>query len=341
MSARAASLGVLCAAFGVLLWTTQRRDPQIVASPRSTTEPRRAPDTAAPRVTDGVDVKVSAAPPLTTTAAADADVLPAWGYASERNKARWSLIRPILGEVATVLSQTPTACTALDFGADQGFFSIATALALRPQNCTVLAIERGGVGGTIFGGKKKKGMDVHAIIRDRAAKAFPSGRVAVDVCSTIVTSKTFERLRSHRPCAPAVVLVLSMLHWVNGVETHLDFAAAVCQVATTARVTVFELPNPLAKGTMGDKRYGRWYKDSGSNVTRALELALSRCQNGAKLRMSLVGSTPWGKTLTREIHRVDNDGWLSFDVDGTEACRASLGCPSVTAQPPPAWNGGP
>ncbi|CUG89221.1 Hypothetical protein, putative [Bodo saltans] len=158
-------------------------------------------------------------------------------------------------------------------------------------------------------------------------------------------------------CKVSVILALSMLHWVEGVDGVDGFRATICTLASAADSLIVELPHPSAKKTFGEKRYRGWYsRNPNRNVTALLEETAAMCpdilaallvkkkksgapsyaggvvtQSSCTFRLELVGRTPWGRSLFREIHRIDQE----CRQDGTSRHDA-VSSPSVThvALPP-------
>ena len=202
-----------------------------------------------------------------------------------------------------------------------------------------LAVERGGVGGSLW--KKKGSVDVHSRARAAAASAgltrANSTVSAFQICSTTITATTFSALGGEEsngapsgPCPATVQFVLSMLHWVSGVDGKKGFAAAVCALARNARATFFELPHVRATGTYGEKRYAGWYAGLNS-TTAALREAVATCNGDGNLRIELLGGTPWGPAklnMTRDIQVVWNRGAASLSkaTQSDATCAAALRC---------------
>lgn len=292
------------------------------------------------------------------------------GYASGRNQQRWAIIAPAvvrtfltsIGRASDENRSIPAEVVAIDYGADQGFFSAALAQAARlslervmpaklriltngecavgkhnlatladaqrfatGRNCTanrlvsVLAVEKGGVGGSLW--KKKSTLDVHSRLREVADRL--AVRSSLSICAAAITASSLaEQLR--RGCSVSVQLVLSMLHWVEGVDSRDDFAKVIGVLARQAALTVLELPHPAARNTYGEHRYRKWYSGPGwsGNVTQLLSAAVElHCPRSC--RVVLLGRTPWGRGLHRELHAIYNVDLLPPCGD---CCKSALGC---------------
>lgn len=316
-----------------------------------------------------------------------------WGYASSRNEARWAIMAPVVVEAMFDVARSTAApsgafrcpaapganslfsppLVAIDYGADQGYFSVALAVAARevvaalcPQSpisgaaspsaaSLVLAVEKGGVGGSLWvsrrgaqtapTGKQRSPnnghLDVHLRIRDGAARFGVAS--SVRVCPVEVTAATWQQWEdvsvatsggSPARCGASVQLALSMLHWVSGLDTRDAFLRGIGDLAAKARLTVVELPHPAARRTFGEKRYRAWYRGDGrENVTALLaEAAAVHCP---ACRVRLLGRTAWGDPrsgLYRELHAIWNGGSKQESGSGGLAqcgacCVEMLHCP--------------
>jgi hypothetical protein len=321
---------------------------------------------------DGADASssdsVGACRPRDVAAAAAADVkgFADLGYAAGRNAQRWAILGPTLARIVCDAvsvsgrrsdgSTGAAAMRVIDYGADQGFFGIMAARSAiqgrfdaAKTAVEVLAVERGGVGGSLW--KKKGAVNVHDRARAAAVKAGlisstnsdsrrsapqPNASLpAFSICPITVTAKTFEGLAGHSAassvCPATVQFVLSMLHWVDGVDGFAGFGTAVCALARNARATFFELPHPRAKGTFGEKRYRAWYEGRAENTTAALVRAIESACPAVPLRVEHLGGTPWGPAnlrMSRDIQVVWNDNAPStVDAAATDAsCVTLLQC---------------
>jgi hypothetical protein len=304
---------------------------------------------SAPRV--GVS-RVTAVPSLSKGAAAESGVQGKWGYASERNAQRWAVIGPALVDhlgARGVMGAAGATHLASDYGADQGFFTVALALLLQRAGARdggVFAVEKGGIGGTLWARRGSK-LNVHDKIFDAAA--FNNVTEHVELCPVEVKAATFRAMvvppktaARHSEGAPEagrwgvcrveVQLLLSMLHWVTDMNSAAEFRRGICAITAAARLTVLELPNPNATGTtFGVKRYAQWYKGHQRNATAALLAAVESCDGDGLGRrtLRLLGRTPWGSSY-RELHAVS---FVPAAADAAEntpemrrRCAAALKC---------------
>jgi len=255
-----------------------------------------------------------------------------WGYAADRNAARLEVIEPWLRSALSQVCRTrPHQLTGIDFGADQGYFSVELAKLLRSvDHCDahvvgaaqVFAVEKGGPGGTLW----SKTTNATSILVSKLQSLLPAD-VEGYLCPTEVDRATFTTVAPQ--CQPSVQFVLSMLHWVRLVDGVPGLCQAVCGMIRAAAVTVLELPHPRARRTYGESRYRGWYRYE-SNLTKLLEGCVvkfcPRCST-----VTWIGQTPWGKGLFRELFALSNPCWLAPTEQGsTAAClRGLLGCRKI------------
>ena len=232
-----------------------------------------------------------------------------FGYAVDRNKARWELIRrAVAAEFG--LERVGSSLVGVDFGADQGYFALSLAVLFRElrsrsaaHRIAVAAVEKGGVGGSIWAtrlqvlssGDGRRGSSVHDIFRQKVAAARQlsmwDNASTMLLCPAEISSTTIDAMSSrcaggstsggggdggNRHGAVDVQLFLSMLHWVHGVDGERGLCNAVCAMSKSSRLTFLELPHPHAKRTFGEKRYRKWYARE-KNVTRLLERCMEEC----------------------------------------------------------------
>jgi hypothetical protein len=297
--------------------------------------------------------------PSASGVAPSATSLKGFGYAAERNEARWAIIRAALEKALdgdVVAGQG--SLFGVDYGADQGYFalSLAELFHSRGRNdlkVAVAAVEKGGVGGSIWasrltsasakdaqrGGNVVRHVTVHDIFRRKAAVAREqlwrnTTEPAITLCAAEISLDVLENhaKRCQHRRGVDVQLFLSMLHWVNGVDGRRGLCSAVCSMARSSRITVLELPHPGARRTFGEKRYRKWYGRQ-RNVTRLLEECVARCPavefsesiRAVEIQVSLLGQTPWGRNLFREIHIVRNFGVRSSLPDSLVCLEAVVG----------------
>jgi hypothetical protein len=255
----------------------------------------------------------------------DFELNASWGYAVGRNAARWALIRQSLIQsppLSILREQNKedggshgTLFEVVDFGADQGYFTLSTSLLLSAllryygrdgYYIRALAVEKGGFGGSFWKAQEMKARSVHDIFTSMAHSMSVDAAVRFSLCPTVVNALTFHRDMSRAHCQPTVQLLLSMLHWVDGVDGEAGLLRAICNLAKNAEVTFVELPHPAARKTFGVRRYAEWYRRE-VNVTKLLQKAVHPANCEARCAtVDVVGRTPWGKGLFREIHRITN-----------------------------------
>lgn len=295
-----------------------------------------------------------------------------WGYAMERNMARWSLIRSSFAQrlPSAWQQQHPMQSTSasnlfsvIDLGADQGYFTLSMMRMLEtvsryhrlasnnvsPSHVKGYAVEKGGFGGAFWREKEfaKSSRSVHDEIRDHFRSGRADSHQRLWICPTTVTLPFLEHsLLSQPACRASVIMALSMLHWVEGVDGVVGFQKAICLLANAADALVVELPHPAAKKTFGEKRYRGWYsRNVNRNVTALLQETVSLCPRiltsylltpqqqqttyQCIFRLEVVGRTPWGRSLYREIHRIDRDCNEGLPFERRDRCTTAFNCTEV------------
>eukprot|EP00759_Apiculatamorpha_spiralis_P031878 PhF_6_TR33614/c0_g1_i2/m.49090 len=236
------------------------------------------------------DVSTKRPSPPISTPRTDAQKIVTWGYSPERNVQRWNVIKPHLIEQFS--NAINTAHTVLDYGADQGFFSVMSAVLF--PNASVFAVEKGSVGGSIW--KSAQSMkDVLETAKERAKSFGVASRFFT--CRTNIHPKMWGRAL-HEEVMYSVVYVLSVLHWFD-INGESGFHQHIRTLISTSRVTIIELPHPKARNTFGEKRYRKWFQRE-SNGTKLL---LTTIETMPSCKLYSLGKLPWG-TMFREVHSV-------------------------------------
>jgi hypothetical protein len=303
-----------------------------------------------------------------------------WGYAMERNVARWKLIREsFAGRLPRAWhhnqSDGHASFRVMDLGADQGYFTMSMMRLLsavahmkhRRDVVTGFAVEKGGFGGAFWRQKEfsAASRSVHDEIREHfiAERKQQSASVSgtgvshlhlhqLWICPKTITlpfllSSLLHAAPSSSSCKVSVMLALSMLHWVEGVDGVDGFRRTICTLASAADSLIVELPHPSAKKTFGEKRYRGWYsRNPNRNITALLEETVSMCPSilasllpkndepagffvrSCTFHVDTVGRTPWGRSLFREIHRIDQNCSKvpPASASSGDACVTAFGC---------------
>jgi hypothetical protein len=251
------------------------------------------------------------------------DVLPPWGYNSDRNVPRW---RAIAASIKTDLNEgtSPADFTLVDYGADQGYFSVSAAHAF-PQ-AFVIAVEGGGKGGAIWCSGKKC-PDVHSIQEEAIANNSISDE-RISLCKTFVSPETFAQLKQSRQ-VHTYQFILSVFHWFP-MNNRREFEEAVVDLFSNARTTFIELPtigdnSALIRKQVRYEYWSKWY-DGRSDVGAILRDAIRA--RGMQATVTKIASLPWVK-WARVVYRVDVHGGVTRE--GHEAA-ASAGVGGASLQ---------
>jgi hypothetical protein len=216
-----------------------------------------------------------------------------WGYNKDRNLARW---KPLYASIA---ADQRNRFTLIDYGSDQGFFSVSVAKFF-PQSL-VMGLEMGGCGGEIW----KKHCDV-LLIQERQLRERQLSNMII--CQTKMHQDHFRDL-----AAKAIIsdyqFVLSVFHWFN-LRTREDFEAALVDLLRNAKTTFIELPTigddgPIIRKQVNYESFKRWY-DGRTNVGTIIAESATRHQ--LVVNVTLLVSLPWAEKYTRDVYRVDQLG---------------------------------
>lgn len=231
----------------------------------------------------------------------DPPMLEAWGYNRERNIPRWKAIyKSIAKDHEPSRRNAPTTpFTIVDYGSDQGYFSISAANYF-PQ-ATVIGLEMGGVGGEIWNKGKKKDMDVLQIQEGHLERL---GLTNMQICQTTMHQSHFFALKEAKAVSD-YQFVLSVFHWFK-LDTRRDFEKVLVTLLSNARTTFIELPtigdnSALIRKQVGYDRFAKWY-DGRTNVAQIIRE--SAAAENVEVEVELVLSFPWVR-WTREVYRVD------------------------------------
>jgi hypothetical protein len=234
----------------------------------------------------------------------------AWGYNSDRNVPRLAAIEAAIA--ADWKDASGAEFTLVDYGADQGYFSIT--LAHKFPRSRVISVEMGGVGGEIW--KKKGTLDVIAIQEDMAKQ---HGVTNMRICQTKVLPTMFDALNAaninHR-----YQLVLSVFHWFE-LPTRAAFEHAITNLFKNAATTFIELPtigdrSAEIRGQVGWKNFERWY--DGRNDIGVILADAAKSAN-LRVRVTMLVSVPWAK-WSRDLYRVDVEGFPVGPSDSPDDC---------------------
>ena len=220
-------------------------------------------------------------------------MIPAWGYNKDRNIPRWKAISAsIAGD------HRQSAFTVVDYGADQGYFSISTAATFPLSR--VIGLEMGGVGGEIW--KKKNSQEVLDIQEQKIKELGVEGRMMI--CQTMVKPDHFFALETARSVSD-YQYVLSVFHWFD-LKTRADFEKAIAALLRNAKTTFIELPtigdnSKLIRQQVGWEHFVKWYDgrtDTGIILREAAEA------HNIVVKVTAIATVPWVK-WTRVVHRID------------------------------------
>lgn len=234
--------------------------------------------------------------------------LPPWGYNRDRNTPRW---RAIYASIAAdqrrmvLPNGQPRHFTLVDYGADQGYFSISVAKFF-PQ-ALVMGLEMGGVGGEIW--KRNKRRDGKDVI-DADVLAVQEGKIAelgvknMLICQTKVEPGHFFALNGQRLISD-YQLVLSVFHWFR-LPDRAAFERTVTALFRNARTTFIELPtmgdgSALIRKQVGWEFFSKWY-DNRNDIAEILSAAAKN--QGLQVRVTRVIGVRWIR-WEREVFRVD------------------------------------
>jgi hypothetical protein len=239
-------------------------------------------------------------------------MLKPWGYNKERNAPRFGAIAKSIAE------DKRHKFTLIDYGADQGYFSISTAHMF--PGALVMGVELGGVGGQIWlKGKSKSESDV-LDIQESHLRAY--GLSNVIICQAKMETTHFTALREQKAYVD-YQLMLSVFHWFK-LPTRRDFERAITTLFLNARTTFIELPtigdnkDPLIKKQVGYEYFSKWY-DGRTDLKQIIADACAA--EGVDASVELVVSFPWLK-WARNVFRVDVVRYQNEDFAHSFQCEA-------------------
>ena len=248
-----------------------------------------------------------------------------WGYNKNRNVPRWKAIyQSIKSDVDNERASNKNKNSIkkfvlVDYGSDQGFFSISAAHAFKDDGIFVVSVEMGGVGGEIWKKGISAGNDVLSIQERMVEKYVNDNNNNNDhdhhhhfmVCQTKISPKMFFDLvaknETHR-----YQFVLSVFHWFD-LPTRKAFEQAIVALFKTAKSTFIELPtigdrSSLIRKQVGWNNFERWY-DGRSDIK---QIILDAAKNEKfPVKVTKIVSVPWLR-WTRDMYRVD---WIDEQQD--------------------------
>ncbi|ORC88326.1 uncharacterized protein TM35_000171980 [Trypanosoma theileri] len=222
-----------------------------------------------------------------------------WGYNKERNVQRISAVRNSIYEdiYKGILLPTKT-FTVVDYGSDQGYFSIN--LAVMFPNAHVMSVELGGVGGEIW---KKRG-DV-LVLQDKLINEHDVGK-RVQICQTMIVPNHFTLL-NNAGLGVDYQLVLSVFHWFD-LKDKVSFQKVLVSLLQNANIATFiELPvlgddSAMIRKQVGYQNFKKWYEGTGGNIGKVIEEAL--LTHNLTARIVSIAKVPWINWY-RELYRVE------------------------------------
>lgn len=285
------------------IFTSSTGKPTVITSPKTNERTIFAPDE--PKSSKNVG----------SNAHSGFQMLSPWGYNKDRNVPRGKAILGSLnddvenGRFATN-DRSEAIFTLVDYGSDQGYFSISVAKLFPKAN--VIGVEMGGVGGEIW--KKADSQDVLSIQEDKIQE-HGVGR-NMHICQTKVVPEQFFALKD-KNLVSDYQFVLSVFHWFD-LPTRTEFDKTISTLFLNARTTFIELPiigdnSPLIRKQVGWKNFVKWY-DGRTDMTQIIAEAAEA--HGLSVKIALVAAVPWVK-WQRETYRVD-----VLSVGGGEAAPA-------------------
>ena len=218
--------------------------------------------------------------------------LPAWGYTKNRNIPRW---RAIYAEIARDEATHHGSFSLMDYGSDQGYFSISVGNFF--PHAIVMGLELGGVGGEIW----KKSGDVLKVQEAKLDELHVSN---VRICQAKMHPDHFRELHKS-DFMTDYQLVLSVFHWFD-LSTRKEFEEVLTVLLLNSKTTFLELPiigdnGPTIQKQVGYKNFVNWY-DGRSDIGVVIEEAAASRNVVVKVRK--IATVPWIK-WQRETFRVD------------------------------------
>eukprot|EP01060_Flectonema_neradi_P029053 TRINITY_DN3933_c0_g1_i4.p1 TRINITY_DN3933_c0_g1~~TRINITY_DN3933_c0_g1_i4.p1 ORF type:complete len:346 (+),score=59.63 TRINITY_DN3933_c0_g1_i4:114-1151(+) len=239
---------------------------------------------------------------------------PTFGYNKKRNVERWTMIYTSMA--ADKISDKEV--SVVDYGADEGYFSISTSFAF--QQATVIALDMGGFGGSIW-----KSSSTHDVLTIQSNKIKEYGRGdRMSICQTSAKPEHFASLLE-KGSGHDYQFVLSVFHWFEMPDRE-SFEIVLVNLLSNAKTTFIELPiagdfGPRFMKQVGSKNFVKWY-DGRSDIQQIISDSLKA--RGAVGTVTKVGSVKWlpgdkkkgEKDWDRELFRVDmNEAPASYSCD--------------------------
>ncbi|KAH9578725.1 hypothetical protein LSM04_003467 [Trypanosoma melophagium] len=222
-----------------------------------------------------------------------------WGYNKARNVHRISAIQKSIHEDIYKKKLHPTRpFTVVDYGSDQGYFSIN--LAVMFPHAHVMSVELGGVGGEIW----KNHGDVLAL-QDKLIEEHGVAK-KVEICQTKVLPEHFTQLNDIGSRVD-YQLVLSVFHWFD-LKDKISFQKVLVALLKNANIATFiELPvladdSEMIRKQVGYQNFKKWYKGTGGDIGKVIKDAVSA--HNLNARIFSIAKVPWIRWY-RELYRVE------------------------------------
>ena len=231
-----------------------------------------------------------------------------WGYNKDRNLARWKAL------YVSIAADARQRFTLIDYGADQGYFSISVAKFF--PDAFVMGLEMGGCGGEIW----KKHCDVLLIQEQQLLQRRVTN---MRICQAKMHQKQFAAL-AKASMTHDYQFVLSVFHWFD-LKSRDEFEVALVDLLRNAKTTFIELPTigddgPIIRKQVNYESFKKWY-DGRTNIGEIIKQAADR--HSLQVNTTLLVSLPWAQKYTRDVYRVDQ---LALGGVSTAVERSSFRC---------------
>ncbi|KAF2074593.1 hypothetical protein CYY_004100 [Polysphondylium violaceum] len=214
----------------------------------------------------------------------------AFGYHPFRNVPRWKMIeREIENDINRNFRTIPAGATMVDYGSNQGYFSVH--LAKKVPQALMVSLE----------GEAMKEYDDAAVEHEKKMVEFNVTNNFL--CRTHVKTPMFTQLAKLKHVYE-YQLCLSVFHWF-GMKTKEHFEEVLFQHLVNARTTFIELPE--AKKYLGNEGQHAWRE---SNIwfdgrTEVEVLADIKAKYNMKMSWKILGALKHDNKTIRKVIRVD------------------------------------